>query len=288
MKWIFALNAESVEGYGDFARVAVVSALQNTSLQPVCLFDGGEGSFPDWLRKRGVEVVLARSRFHGDLELLAREKNQPSVLNTGGGAFLRLEIPRIAREVGWTDEFVFYTDCDVIFERDPRPLLERFRPRWFGACSETSQKRMLDMNTGAMLMNVHALDADAGFEQWTRANLARCVAFAFDQGAYRVFYNPPHRLSWRLGIPDRFFYPVMARLPLQTWKWEKLPLELNWKPYWGPNPDAYVIHFHGLKPLQRAQLAAGTLPPHIAKMHTPFFDRCAARWDELLAQARRD
>ena len=27
-----------------------------------------------------------------------------------------------------------------------------------------------------------------------------------------------------------------------------LPLEYNWKPYWGYNPDAKIIHFHGMKP----------------------------------------
>ncbi|MBJ3763921.1 hypothetical protein ILP92_14305 [Maribius pontilimi] len=26
-----------------------------------------------------------------------------------------------------------------------------------------------------------------------------------------------------------------------------LPLENNWKPYWGTDPDARIIHFHGPK-----------------------------------------
>ena len=28
----------------------------------------------------------------------------------------------------------------------------------------------------------------------------------------------------------------------------KLPLEYNWKPYWGINNEAKIIHFHGIKP----------------------------------------
>ena len=27
-----------------------------------------------------------------------------------------------------------------------------------------------------------------------------------------------------------------------------LPDELNWKSYWGANPDAAILHFHGYKP----------------------------------------
>ena len=27
-----------------------------------------------------------------------------------------------------------------------------------------------------------------------------------------------------------------------------LPLEYNWKPYWGINNNARIIHFHGMKP----------------------------------------
>ena len=29
--------------------------------------------------------------------------------------------------------------------------------------------------------------------------------------------------------------------------WDHLPLEWNWKPYWGHNPDAKIVHFHGPK-----------------------------------------
>jgi hypothetical protein len=31
-------------------------------------------------------------------------------------------------------------------------------------------------------------------------------------------------------------------------RWSRLPLEMNWKPYWGWNPDASIVHFHGPKP----------------------------------------
>lgn len=284
MKWIFALNGESVDSYGDFVRVAVTSAQRHSSLQAVCLFDGDPCELSDWMRAQGVEVVRARSRFRPELERIARAQREPLVLRIGAGAFLRLEIPRLARELGWSDEFVFYTDCDVFFQSDPRPLLEPLRPQFFAATPETFRSKPLHMNTGAMWMNVHALD-DAAFQTWTRQHFSQCLASSFDQGAYRSFYNPPHRLAWKLRVPDRLFYAVMSRLPLRTWQWDDLPPELNWKPYWGENPGASVIHFHGLKPTQRAQLASGTLPPFTSQMHTPFWEECAAKWDELLEES---
>jgi len=284
MKWIFALNAESVESYGDFARVAVLSARKHSSLDAVCLFDGDEGRFTSWLREQGVQVVRARSTFYDDIAREAKARNDPFWLRVGAGAFLRLEIPRVARELGWDDEFVFYTDCDVMFQSDPRPLLEPLRPKLFAAAPETFRDKPLHMNTGAMWMNVRALD-DPGFVAWTHANIGKCLNFAFDQGAFRAFYNPLHRLAWKWNVSNSLFYGVMSRLPFKTWKWEPLPLELNWKAYWGPNPDARVFHFHGLKPTQRAELAAGTLPPFISVMHSPFWEECAAQWDELLKEA---
>ncbi len=285
MKWIFALNAESVDSYGDFARVAVWSARRHSSLEAVCLFDGEPCDFTDWLEGRGVEVVQARSRFYEAIGEVARRRNNPGLFRTGAGAFLRLEIPRVAQELGWSDEFVFYTDCDVIFQSDPRPLLEGLTPRVFAAAPETFREKPLHMNTGAMWLRVAAL-ADPQLEVWTRANLERCLAASFDQGALRVFYNLLHRRAWRLGVPDKLFYAVMSRVPLRTWQWDDLPLELNWKPYWGENPAASVIHFHGLKPTYRAVTAQAKLPPYMAVMHTPFWEECAARWDALLLEAK--
>ncbi|BCM90837.1 hypothetical protein IAD21_02699 [Abditibacteriota bacterium] len=285
MKWVFALNAESVERYGDFARVAVVSAKRHSSLDAVCLFDGEEDEFTRWLQAQGVEVLHVRSRFYNDIQAVANARNGAGCARIATGAFLRLEIPRIAREYDWKDEFVFYTDCDVIFERDPYPLLETLRPHLFAATPETFKNKPLHMNTGAMWMNIKALE-DPELDAWTRANMEKCLNFHFDQAVFRVFYNPLHRLAWRLGIPNSLFYGLMSRVPLHSWKWDDLPLELNWKPYWGPNLHACVIHFHGLKPTQRFELERKTLPSFISTMQTPFFDECATKWDDWLEKAR--
>lgn len=30
-------------------------------------------------------------------------------------------------------------------------------------------------------------------------------------------------------------------------RWDRLAPEYNWKPYWGLNPNAKIVHFHGIK-----------------------------------------
>jgi len=282
MKWIFALDAGSVDSYGDFVRVAVLSARKHSSLAPICLFDGDECELTQWMGEQGVEIIHVRSRLYDSIVEIATRRQMPFWLQFAPGTFLRLEIPRLARERGWNDEFVFYTDCDVMFAADPRPLLEPLRPRFFAACPETFKDKPLHLNAGVMWMNVRAMD-DPAFDAWLDRNLERCCEWQYDQTACRVFYHPLHRLAWRLKVPYRLFYSLMARLPVRSWQWDDLPLELNWRPYWGENADASVIHFQGIKPTQRDEVHTD---PFIARMNTPFFQESALRWDEWLQLAR--
>ena len=284
IKWIFALNDEAIANYGDLVRVAVQSASIFDSLIPILLFDGVPGEFTREMEDKSVQVVFARSRFYDAMAAIAEARQSRHWLSAG--PFLRLEIPRLARELGWLDPFVFYTDVDVIFQRDPTPLLVDLEPRYFACAGENFVNKPLYMNTGAMWMNLEALQRiEPQFEAWTRANLEACLDFSFDQGAFRVFFNPLHRACWKLGISNSLFYGVNSRLPIPTWQWDVLPDELNWKPYWEPNPNAAIIHFHGLKPTSRQALERGELEPFIARLHTPYWDECASRWDELLAEA---
>ncbi len=59
MKWYFALNAASVEVdkmYVNCVEVAVLSALQHTSLHPHLLFDGKPCTFTERLKRMGVTI----------------------------------------------------------------------------------------------------------------------------------------------------------------------------------------------------------------------------------------
>lgn len=283
MKWIFAYSQGSEATYGDLIRVTVATARQNTNLEAFCLYDGQPTPLSLWIEAQGVTIVPCRSAFYDDLKKLSGQRQSPYILLAGSGAFLRLELPRIAQELNWPDRFVFYTDCDVMFLRDPQPLLAPLTPRYFCAAPETFQNKPLHMNSRAMWMNVAALREQTGaLNDFTQSHFEQVVNAAWDQGALRVYFHPLHRFFGKLRIPDRVSYGLMTRLPLRSWKWEALPLELNWKPYWGENPQASVVHFHGIKPWHRVQNRA-ELPSFFQVMWTPTFERYAAQWDEFLA-----
>jgi hypothetical protein len=58
-------------------------------------------------------------------------KEQRSI---GPGAFLRTEIPLLARSIGLPDKYVLYTDSDVMFLKDP---LTNIHPEYFSCGPES-------------------------------------------------------------------------------------------------------------------------------------------------------
>jgi hypothetical protein len=188
------------------------------------IFDGEESAFTQEMRAVGVTVIRHRISFYDRLEA-AQKAQRPDwrpYMFVASGALLRLEIPIIEQD----DDFVLYTDCDVVFLKDPG--LENFRPTVFAVAPERQQGSHEDMNSGVMVMNLPRLRADLS----TLVTFL-CENFAaingFDQEAYRTFY----RGAWSGLTPD-----------------------CNWKPYWGINPEAKVIHFHGPKPPAIRKLVA--------------------------------
>jgi len=119
------------------------------------------------------------------------------------------------------------------------------------------------MNTGAMWMNLAGLrEVDGEFRQYVRQNLARLQSVAWDQGAYREFF---------LGPDDE---------P----QWDKLPPELNWKPYWGDHSRARIIHFHGPKPYQRNYIESHF--SELKHLTGGSYKELCDLWEELLEEAR--
>lgn len=176
-----------------------------------------------------------------------------------GGAYLRTEIPTL----GLPDTFILYTDCDVIFLRQPK-FLESL-PRYFASAPETHLGEYADLNTGVMLMNLDQLRQD-----WPRLREFIVQNFetftAYDQGAYREFYK------------DRY---------------DLLPPETNWKPYWGQNESAEIIHFHGPKPKSARKLLSDPTYP-MPSAWRPLFDRDVSAyrhyvsvWNDYRNQADR-
>ena len=260
MKWFFALNdgAPHFDAYADMVKVAVVSARAHTRLEPVFLFDGRPNALTAWCGAHGVEVIHHRWRLLEEYRRVARATGRTKLLDYAAGIFLRLEVPGICRERGWADGPVLYTDCDIMFTGDPEPLFPGLDGRFLAVAPEEDPNDGEAINSGVMLMHVPAmLGMEEAFEGFVRRNLAECAELT-DQFAYRAFY--------RRG-------------------WELLPLALNWKPYWGENPDARIVHFHGPKPFLRGAIARGEAAPVQCAMARGAFAHYCGIWDGLIRDA---
>jgi hypothetical protein len=254
MKWFFALseNKYSFPRYSQMAKVAVYSAYLFTDLEPFFLYDGGENFMTDWLIERGVTIVRHRTVLYDGMVRLGGSRAETS------GVVLRADIPLLLKNMGWKDEAVFYTDTDVQF--NGKVELDQFKPRLFAVAPEFSQMDYFNINTGAMLMNIDSLyQTYVPFIRFFDRNLHFFVVEReADQTAYKCYYNL---------------------------EWDHLPLEYNWKPYWGENPNARIIHFHGPKPLDADEIRKGIYPPHYEKIICDRYFELVEVWREYLKEA---
>lgn len=251
MRWFFALN-ENSPGFWDYAnltQVAVHTARRHTSLDPVCIYDGEENALTAWLRAAGVPV-LRRSTFLGAITL--------ELTPIARGTYLRLEIPGICREQGWTDEFVFYSDVDVMFQHDVVPQLRALRPRFFAVAPESTQDST-QINCGVMLMNVPAWEGEMpALTQTFREHMREALSPPYDQ-----------------ALLQRHF---AGRI-------DALPLALNWKAYWPDNDRVPLVHFHGPKPAQKYLLLNQRAPAALQSLANRDYFHAANRWDGALVAA---
>lgn len=252
MRWFFALNEASTSfwEYANLVQVAVHSAQTRTNLVPVCLYDGDNNPLIAWLESVGVKIIRRRTFLHRwvtDLAPIPR------------GAYLRLEIPAVCGEQGWPDEYVLYTDCDVVFRSDPAARLSAIRPQFFAAAPESDRSDFTRFNSGVMWINVAGLASEQEALQHTiKSHLEEAIAPPYDQAALqRHFAN----------------------------RSDPLPLELNWKPHWGLNDGAVILHFHGPKPAQKYHVLNNRAPDYVQRLVGPAFFSAAADWDNLLIDA---
>lgn len=263
MKWFFALTEGSAafRAYAEMVMVAVHTAHKFTSLEPHLIYDGGENDFTAWLRKRDVRIVRHRSYLYDALGELGRKKGNPYFQAALAGAFSRVELPMMIAELGGARR-VLYTDCDVIFTGEVVPELAANPCQYFAVAPEGVRDDYVNMNTGVMLMNTERLrETWPKFREYIAQNLAELEKESWDEAAYRWFYRD-------------------ANGPL----WDKLRPELNWKPYWGGNPEAKIIHLHGPKPYQRNDIESAW--PELKPYTGGAFELVMTRWTELLTEAR--
>jgi hypothetical protein len=235
MKWFFCLN----DGPWQFelAQVAVQSARTYTKFDPVCIYDGNEERVLDWMEVQKVPVIRHTSKLaEYACSVYDVPVNHPRSIKLRG-VWLRIDIPTLT-----DDEFVLYTDTDVMFQADCAEL-HNVKPDLIALCNDFNPYNSYNTNSGVLLMNVPALRAEYDeFVGWIKKNMQRGWT-VYDQHAYDQCYG--HRAF-------------------------RLPLEFNWKSFWeqdyavcDPNirvqraRPVQIVHFTGNKPYDNTRYKEG-------------------------------
>lgn len=225
-KWYFAINETGIPGYERLIRSAVMSCRMNTSLQPVCIYFGSDVPLLEWLVSQDVKVIRHKSSLLDVIQATPSTERWDQA--TATGAYLRIDIPLLEHD----DEYVLYTDCDVVFTADIHDFGSS--PKYFSAAPEYGIEDWRFVNTGAMVINVPNMrDVHQDFSNFAGKHLTQFAyqrMGTYDQGALNAYF---------------------------AGKWDRLPVALNWKPYWGVSPQARIVHFHGPKPPHLERILAG-------------------------------
>ena len=227
-KWYFTTNVNGLRHAFDQIKVAVLSCHANLGLAPYCLIDdsGGDDRTEariQWLVDNGVSINRHRASLLDILRPKFHEK-----MDIYSGHWLRCDIPSLELD----DDFVLYTDIDVMFLKALPEVIEM--PKFIACAPEHHQDDYSYFNSGVIIMNISAMRA-------RRESLIRVVE---------------RRLPVTNPWDDQ-----SALNELFKGEWLKLAPSWNWKPYWGANDNALIIHFHGPKPAHALRMQLGQLDP---------------------------
>lgn len=259
LKWVFCmvLNGQTSDSYLQMAKVAVVSARENTLLEPIFVAmvtdeaDVVTVNFIRWLQSYGVHVIrhtpvwaqlikdeMAKGTFDQNNESSPLYTTASSLIAT----FMRIDFPIL----GFVDEYILYADVDVMFVRDVS--LDDFAPlpRYYTMGTESivkprNKKRNWFAgqygNAGVILYNIPNMRSTyKKFLEhvFSASNLKRGLHYGIhgpgDQGAYNSFYNL------------RNYHAADTR---------SAPF-FNWRPFWkdhlNEGKTVSIVHWHGPKP----------------------------------------
>lgn len=278
LKWVFTIHEGSSllsKSFSNQLKVAVLSAKAKTSLVPICVTTSSPHSkLVKWLVDHGVRILYHQPTWIGPIQTAVSKHMQSSVMaNLSGrekshlstdqgamiGTFLRIDIPIL----GIRDEFVLYTDVDVLFRgpvrwRNVLPSAKLFNltmerndfargkfafgcpnslglPTFFSVSSESEMKMNSNlMNAGVMLLNMRNLrEAHERFSNFITEKAARTGDLNWDSGP-----------GDQGALKDFFSISTGGKRQVQA---SLLPFELNWKSYWPIRQNSSIVHFHGPK-----------------------------------------
>ncbi|HQT65379.1 MAG: hypothetical protein B7Z75_01485 [Acidocella sp. 20-57-95] len=224
MRWYFAIDEAGTYGEtGADAKTAVLSARAFGQLDPHLLYYGKRNDFTAWMTQHGVTVIDAAPHF---LPIIQAAEQAGIYKAHSIGHWLRVVLPQVET----TQEFVLYTDCDVIFLN--KVDWQNIRPKVFAAAPEFKRDNWNYFNAGVMVVNIPAM-----------------------QLSYNLFET---QICSRIEATDSYSYDDQQALnEAYRGLWDRLDVRLNWKPYWGYNSKAAILHFHGPKLSVLESIASG-------------------------------
>jgi hypothetical protein len=249
MKWFSGVNTHNLELYKKYItmyKVAVLTAKEtNPQIEPYLILDGEVDDNIVELINLGVQIVKHKVSFSE--KLINHYKDNTIAL----GAFLRVDIPKICNDLNITDEYILYTDNDIMFINDVSSLNE-LKPNFFMCAGEfTPEFTPMGMNSGVMWINWKNMFEDYdNFVFYIKTNLDKFKVY--DQDALKYFYI------------DRM---------------ESFDPSFNHKPYWGYNNNAKILHFHGPKPTFTDDDIKSFPYPSLV---TPYYKEMTQKFNQIL------
>lgn len=229
MKWVFCLNEAGSKTENLFyLKYAVLSAKKYTKLDPVCLLLGNNTYLEKFLKNLNIPVIKVQESpissqlnyFHSSSPFWNLKTHD--IIDFASGTFLRFEIHKYI-----PDKYCLYTDLDILFT--PNFRIPKIKPKYFAASyQELGSDEMF--NSGVMVLNLHNFSkhiyddlVTQGLQFWEE-----WVKRWYDQYLLNYFYK------------DRV---------------EILDMVYNWRPLFGENSKAGIIHFERFKPLKNNSFA---------------------------------
>lgn len=216
MKWYTAITKYSTKEHLNQLRVALHTCFKYTKFKPYVVYDEDFELIEELKIKYNklVNFLKVKSDILTEYENIYSDQHDCWFIK---GTYLRCEISQLEP----TDSIVLYTDLDVMFQ----PFLQKYTevsiPNFFSAAPEFDPTNYSYFNAGVMFINIANMNRTyENFKRFIIANLPKLKNVAHDQGALFEFYKN---------------------------KWTKLKPEYNWKPQWGVNNEAPIIHMHGAK-----------------------------------------
>ena len=227
MKCYFTFNndIENNKTYKEMLEIALQTARKNTTLDLYSLYDGSkEDELYSILQKYGVKVTICKLSFYHLLEHFYDNKYNEQCnfkqlnLRQVACTFMKFEIAEIEQE----DEVVLYSDIDVMFLKDINNLYTKTLAAAPEFALDFDKIKNYDyFNAGIMLLNIKELKRRKEILLDMLKNKKRPYQECWDQGFFNELYKND---------------------------FDKLAVEYNWKPYWGINENAIIVHLHGFKP----------------------------------------